>query len=107
MSVYDSITRGLKEAIEYEKGNLKNVRTVRTRTVKITPLPHYTAQEIRKIRISLKLSQVAFANILGVSKKTVEAWEHGRNTPQGSSLRMLEMLEKDGQDMLEKYVVSK
>lgn len=103
MSAFDSIVRGLNEAIEYEKGNLKGFRT---RTVKISPLPSYKAPQIRTMRIELDLSQMAFANIVGVSKKTVEAWECGRNTPKGSSLRMLEMLEKNGKKMVEQYVQS-
>lgn len=103
MSVYDSIVRGLNEAIEYERGNLKGVRA---HTVKISPLPFYKANEIKKIRVGLNLSQIAFANIVGVSNKTVEAWENGRNIPKGSSLRMLEMLDKNGQDIVKRYVIS-
>lgn len=103
MSVYDSIIRGLSEAIDYERGNLKGVRT---HTVKVSPLPFYKSLEIKKIRVGLNLSQVAFANIVGVSPKTVEAWESGRNIPKGSSLRMLEMLDKNGQDMVKRYVIS-
>jgi len=102
MSIYGSIVKGLSEAIEYEKGNLKSIRT---HTVKILPPPLYKAPEIRKIRMGLSLSQVAFANIVGVSKKTVEAWECGRNIPKGSSLRMLEMLDKNGQDIVKRYMI--
>ncbi len=102
MSAYDSIIKGLNEAIEYERGNLKGVRT---HTVKILPLPMYPPMEIRKIRTGLKLTQLAFANIVGVSKKTVEAWECGRNVPQGPSLRMIEILENNGQDLVKRYVM--
>jgi putative transcriptional regulator len=101
MGVYDSIIRGLDEAIEYERGNLKNVRT---RTVTVTPLPLYKAPDIKKIRVRLKLSQPLFGNIIGVSPKTVEAWECGRNKPNGPSLRMIEMLDKEGQDMVKRYI---
>ncbi len=38
MKVYDSIIRGLNEAVNYEKGNLKHVKT---HTVRITPLTLY------------------------------------------------------------------
>jgi putative transcriptional regulator len=37
-----------------------------------------------------------------VSKKTVEAWESGRNEPQGPAQRILMLLEKDNK-FLEKY----
>ncbi len=35
-----------------------------------------------------------FAQYLGVSPKTVEAWEAGKNKPSGSSSRLLELLDE-------------
>jgi putative transcriptional regulator len=81
----------LNEAIEYERGNLK----VKTRTVRIIPPPSYTREEIKGFRNQFKFSQRVFAEVLGVSPKTVEAWEAGRNHPDGSSSRMLQLLQKD------------
>lgn len=101
MSVYDSIIKGLNEAIAYEKGQLKGVKR---HVVKIAPIPNYKAGEIKRIRLKLNLSQVAFAKIIGVSSKTVEAWESGRNIPQGPSQRMLELLDKNGSSIIKNYV---
>jgi len=92
MNVYSSIIKGLQEAIEYEKGNLKGVKR---HVVTVKPLTIYKANEIKKIRTNLELSQSAFANIIGVSKKAVEAWEAGKNIPQGPAQRMLELLDKE------------
>ena len=85
MSVFEEIKAGLNEAIEYEKGNLK----ANTKTLSITPLEEFSAAEIKEIRKKTGLTQVLFANYLGVSLKTVEAWEAGRNKPNGSACRML------------------
>ena len=85
MSVFEEIKTGLNEAIEYEKGNLK----AKTKTLSITPLEEFSAVEIKEIRKSTGLTQALFANYLGVSLKTVEAWESGRNKPNGSASRML------------------
>jgi putative transcriptional regulator len=41
------------------------------------------------------MSQRLFAEALGVSTKTVEAWEAGTNTPSGVANRMLELLVRD------------
>ena len=41
------------------------------------------------------MTQRLFAEALGVSIKTVEAWESGTNTPSGCARRMLELLERD------------
>ncbi|SFR18514.1 helix-turn-helix domain-containing protein [Desulfoscipio geothermicus] len=103
MNVYDSIIKGLNEAIAYEKGQLK--KGVKRHVVKIAPLPNYKAREIKRIRQTLNLSQAAFASIIGVSPKTVEAWESGRNIPQGPSQRMLELLDKNGSSIIKNYVL--
>lgn len=93
MSVFDEIKAGLNEAIEYEKGNLK----ANTRTLSITPVEAFTASEIKAIRKNAGMTQVLFAKYLGVSLKTVEAWEAGRNQPSGTACRMLSITKKDPQ----------
>ena len=103
MNVYSSIINGLKEAIEYEKGDLKGVKR---HIVSVKPLTVYKAKEIKKIRANLDLSQSVFANIIGVSKKAVEAWESGKNIPQGPAQRMLELLDKDPA-ITDKYLMPK
>lgn len=100
MTVGEGLIAALEQAIDFEKG--KNVKGVRARKISIAPLPHYKAQKIKKIRSRIGLSQSTFAHVLGVSKKTVEAWEAGRNEPQGPAQRMLMLLEKDN-TFLEKY----
>ncbi|RCX21104.1 putative transcriptional regulator [Anaerobacterium chartisolvens] len=99
-NLFESIKNGLEEAIEYEKGNSINVRVKR---VKIEPIRQHTSQEIKDIRAKANLSQSAFANFMGVSKKTVEAWEAGINIPQGSSQRLLEIISKDS-TILQQYI---
>lgn len=89
---YDKIMRGLKEIRAYQKGELKP----RIRTLKIEPTPKYTAKSVKSLREDiLMLPQTAFAFVCGVSTKTVEAWESGRNTPSGSARRLFELIEKD------------
>ncbi|MDE6003834.1 MAG: helix-turn-helix domain-containing protein [Oscillospiraceae bacterium] len=93
MNVYDSIIQGLNEAIEYEKGNLQ-ARTVK---ISIAPLPDINSNQIKDIRKSLDMTQAMFATVMGVSVKTVEAWESGVNTPSGVARRMLSLLQLDPQ----------
>lgn len=97
----DSIMEGLEEALEYSKGNLPHVTR---RKVSISPVPKYDATKIKKIRNSLHLTQMIFAEVLGVSLKTVEAWESGRNNPNGPASRFLQMLESDS-NLLEEYQI--
>lgn len=91
MSIFDEIKTGLNEAIEFEKGNLK----AKTTTLYIEPVAVFDASEIKSIRNSTGLTQNLFAKYMGVSVKTVEAWEAGRNHPDGAASRLLYLTKKD------------
>lgn len=87
MGIFDDIKLGLEQAIEYEKRNIKAKKT----TLSILPLETFTPTEIKEIRNNTGLTQALFAKYLGVSVKTVEAWEAGRNHPDGASCRLLSL----------------
>ena len=53
----------------------------------------YNNIDIKHIRNSVGMTQVLFANYMGVSLKTVEAWEKGTNRPTGTACRLISMLE--------------
>ena len=91
MSVFDKIKLGLEEAVAYEKGTL----SARTTTLSISPVERYRPEEIKEIRHSTGLTQRLFAEYMGVSIKTVEAWEAGRNHPEGAACRLLSLTKND------------
>jgi putative transcriptional regulator len=98
-NAFTSIMKGLNQGVDFAKGNLS---TVKRRKVQIAPLPDFDNKKIKSIRNNLNLSQTIFAAALGVSIKTVEAWESGKNKPNGSAVRILQLLEKD-RNFLETY----
>ena len=100
-SLYESIKRGLGEAIEYERGNLPDVKVHK---VTIAPLNTYNSDDIKEIRINQNMTQRLFAEALGVSVKTIEAWEAGTNSPSGVASRMLELLKQDN-SLFERYSI--
>ncbi len=91
MNLFDDIKTGLGQAIEYEKGNLK----AKTTTLTVEPVENFKPEEIRSIRMETGLTQILFAKYMGVSVKTVEAWEAGRNHPEGAACRLLSMTRND------------
>ena len=91
MSIYESIMQGLTEAADYQQGKIK----ARKNSLTIKPVTNYSNDDIKQIRQKTGLSQVMFAGSLGVSPKTVEAWENGRNKPEGASRRLLEIVRDD------------
>jgi putative transcriptional regulator len=88
---FESIMRGLAEVKAHREGRTK----LKTTTIEIAPLPRYDAKTVKTLRLALGLSQSIFADALGVSKKTIEAWESGRNVPSGAACRFLEVIKKD------------
>jgi putative transcriptional regulator len=98
MNVYESIMQGLTEAVDYQQ------RKIPARKTKLTIKPVYifNTDDIKRIRQRTGLSQVMFAGSLGVSPKTVEAWENGRNKPEGASRRLLEIV-RDDPDFLRRF----
>ncbi len=88
---FESIMRGLGEVKAHHEGKLK----LKTTAIEIAPLPVYDAKAVKALRLALGLSQTVFAQVLGVAKKTIEAWEAGRNVPSGAACRFLEVLRKD------------
>lgn len=100
-NLFESIKQGLNEAVEYEKGNKKNIRVDK---IKVSPIHSYTASEVKEIRAYNNMTQKLFAEALGVSVKTVEAWETGTNCPSGVANRMLELLQRDN-TLFEKYSI--
>ena len=104
---FESIKQGLNEAIEYEGVNLPNVKARRAKAgtpFRIAPLYIHNSDEIKEIRIQQNMTQRIFAEALGVSVKTVEAWEAGTNSPSGVASRMLELLKQDN-SLFEKYSI--
>ena len=90
---FNKIMKGLEEV----KANKEGKILLKTTKVVVEPVPKWEAQTVRALRQELKASQAIFGVVLGVSKKTVEAWEAGKNVPNGSASRLMEVInnEKD------------
>ena len=86
--LFNDLVTGLNEAMEFEKGKGK----ARTHTFIIEPVKRYNKNEIKAIRTPAGMTQAVFANYMGVSAKTVEAWEKGTNHPTGSACCLLDIL---------------
>ncbi len=68
--------------------------TCRQIVLDLEPKP-YDAKRVLKARNTLGLSQMLFDRFLGVSVKTVRAWEQGTNTPQEIACRLMDEIQHD------------
>lgn len=96
-SLYEDLIGGLQEAIDYEKGSLK----AKAVTYVIMPVQNYSNRDIKRIRNNAGMTQKTFAGYMGVSQKTVEAWELGRTHPTGPACRLLSILESGKEENLD------
>lgn len=77
------ILEGINEIKAHKKGK-GNLRT--------TELSEPSPPNV--IRKKMNLSQSAFAGLLGVSLRTLQDWEQGRRSPQGSAIALLRIAEQ-------------
>jgi putative transcriptional regulator len=87
-TLFEDLQEGLLQAIDYAKGT----GAARTVTYKIDPVVELNKDQIREIRMHAMMTQNVFADYLGVSVKTVEAWERGRTHPTGPAYRLMSFL---------------
>ncbi len=62
----------------------------------LTPVRPLSAAEIRALREREGASQAVFARYLNVTTGLVSQWERGEKHPQGSSLKLLTLVGKNG-----------
>jgi putative transcriptional regulator len=88
--MFDLLNEALDEAIEYEQGK----KTLRTKRIPIPEKPsQYRSKDVKRLRKKMKCSQPVFAIIIGVSDKTIKAWESGERKPNSTANRLLEAIE--------------
>lgn len=85
--LFTSLKEGLEDALAYQRGEDVPGLVVHERT-----LPDVDAAEVRR---ALSLTQGAFASILGVSCRTVEAWEAGRSDPTPTARKLMYLIQED------------
>ena len=66
------------------------------------PAPrHYTSHDVVRIRRKLHVSQAVFAYLLNASESAVKKWEIGAKEPGGANCRLLQIIEKEGIEVLQ------
>ena len=90
---FDELMTSLEDAAAFAQGDTSRARVVEVEVN--DPVPEYKAADVARTRQALNLSQRALASVLGVSTRTVEAWEAGRNVPSGAARHLLFLLDGD------------
>jgi len=80
---FDSISRGLNEAIAHAKGEKVAVKLYKPEAVDVSAL-----------RRNMGMTQEQFAARFGFSVATLRHWERGDRSPQGAALVLLNVIKR-------------
>lgn len=86
---FDELLASVREGGKLRRGARRAAREFR---VKVAP--------IVALRARTGLSQAKFAELLGVSRRTLENWEQGRRHPSGPAVALLKILAADPESAL-------
>ena len=93
-SINEAISLTVTDMLEADLDISFTQKELKKMGVKIDPVT-ITANEIQAIRKTLRLSQSVFAKLLNVSLSSVRQWEQGIRTPSGSTMVLLELLQRE------------
>lgn len=66
----------------------------------LQPVHIMQPEQIKSLREKAKISQAVFAAYLNTSVSTVQKWEIGEKNPSGIALKLLNIVERNGLDVL-------
>ncbi len=98
--------KSILEVVHETMEGLHEANVIDTKTMRkydalcLPPVKNYTAAQIKRIRTRNKASQPVFAAYLNTSPSTVKQWEQGLKKPNGSSLKLLNLVDSKGIEIL-------
>ena len=85
--------------MQFQEDLLASVRQMKAgQAVQITDV---ALSPVTSIRHTTGLSQAQFAQLMGVSIRTLKLWEQGRRSPSGAAKTLLQVAEKHPEFLLE------
>lgn len=84
----------------FRAGTIDQATMRRFDTMCLTTPTTLEPAQIKKLRLSQRVSQPVFARYLNTSESTVEKWESGAKRPSGMALKLLHLVSKHGLQIL-------
>lgn len=69
----------------------------------LPPVRNYSSIEIKNLRERYGASQAVFAAYLNITVSTIQKWERGAKNPSGASLKLLNLVDERGLNILGSY----
>lgn len=87
------IIEGLNEIVLIEKG--RKAAGLSNDSISILPVNEFKPDVIKMMRHKFEMTLPVFAELLGVSTRTLESWESGFRKPSGTHARLLQVITHD------------
>lgn len=100
------MARKLLDTVHQTAKGLHEAGLMDTRTMRefdalcLEPVKPMSPLQIRRLRRRNQVSQAVFAAYLNTSLSTVQKWERGQKKPNGPSLKLLNLVERKGLEVL-------
>lgn len=100
------VARKLLDTVHQTARGLRETGLVDTRTMRefdalcLDRVKPMSPVQIRRLRRRNRVSQAVFAAYLNTSLSTVQKWERGQKKPNGPSLKLLNLVERKGLEVL-------
>ena len=98
--------KSILETIHETMEDLHEVEVIDKKTMRkydalcLSPVKSYSAGQIKRIRNKNNASQPVFAAYLNTSPSTIKQWEQGVKKPNGPSMKLLNIVDKNGLEAL-------
>lgn len=93
-SILEAVHEGAKGL--HDAGLMNDVTMREFDALCLPKIKKFSATQIKRIRTRNKASQAVFAAYLNTSKSTIQKWEQGAKSPNGPSLKLLNMVDQKG-----------
>ena len=87
--MFNSIKKGLEEAVDYSKGKCPKA-----------VIHEFSSIDVKNVRSKIGMSQTEFASAFGISVSTLRHWERGDRIPHGPALVLLNVVEREPKAVL-------
>ncbi len=100
------MAKSILEAVHESATDLRKIGLIDEMTMRefdalcLPNIKEFSAAQIKRIRLREKASQGVFAAYLNISKSTVQKWEQGAKKPNGPSLKLLNLIDQRGLEIL-------
>lgn len=98
MSISEAVSDTIKDL--HKIGLVDDITMKEFEKLCLPEVKEFTPEEIKKLRKRIKLSQPVFAKYINTATSTVKQWEQGTRKPNGVALKLLNIIQKKGLDVL-------